>query len=324
MAGARLLAAPLTSSRSGLNLLPDQLTRSAAPSSPRVMRAPTLISGLAEIADGYDAVLCDVWGVIHNGRERFADACEALTRFQAERGPVVLISNAPRPSSDVVGQLRALGVPDTAWSGFVTSGDATRQALAARAPGPAWAVGPARDAPLYDGVGLAFAQSPDDAAFISATGLFDDEVETPEDYRDRLTACAARDLLMICANPDLVVQRGDKMIYCAGALAALYETLGGRVLMAGKPHAPIYAAAYAELERLAGRAVSKQRILAIGDGLPTDVKGAANEGLPILFIASGIHSADTLTPDGRLQPDRLASLLTTAGARADYAMGSLR
>jgi HAD superfamily hydrolase (TIGR01459 family) len=288
------------------------------------MRAPVLIAGLAEIADRYDAVLCDVWGVIHNGRESFAEACAALTRFQETRGPVVLISNAPRPSRDVVGQLRALGVPDSAWSGFVTSGDATRSALAERAPGPAWAIGPARDGALYAGTGVAFAETPEEAAFVSATGLFDDEVETPEDFRVRLTICAERGLLMICANPDIVVQRGDKMIYCAGALAALYETMGGQVLMAGKPHAPIYAAAYAEVERLAGSALSKDKMLAIGDGLPTDVRGAANEGLPVLFIASGIHAADTLAADGRLQPDRLAVLLTVADAKADFAAASLR
>jgi len=288
------------------------------------MRAPHFIDGLSEIADTYDAVLCDVWGVIHNGRDSFADACVALTRFQETRGPVVLISNAPRPSSDVVEQLRMLGVPDSAWSGFVTSGDATRQALADRAPGPAWAIGPARDASLYEGVGVAFAETPQEAAFVSATGLFDDEVETPEDFRARLAVCAERGLLMICANPDIVVQRGDKMIYCAGALAALYETLGGQVLMAGKPHAPIYAAAYAEAERLAGAPVAKKKMLAIGDGLPTDVKGAANEGLPILFIASGIHAAEALAPNGRLQPDRLTALLSQAGAQADYAAASLR
>jgi HAD superfamily hydrolase (TIGR01459 family) len=288
------------------------------------MRTPTLLTGLAEIADRYDAVLCDVWGVIHNGRESFADACAALTRFQETRGPVVLISNAPRPSSDVVGQLRMLGVPDSAWSGFVTSGDATRYALAERAPGPAWAIGPARDASLYEGTGVAFADTPEEAAFVSATGLFDDEVETPEDFRDRLIVCAERGLLMICANPDIVVQRGDKMIYCAGALAALYETLGGRVLMAGKPHEPIYTATYAEAERLAGAPLSKDRMLAIGDGLPTDVKGADSQGLPVLFIASGIHAVDTLTADGRLAPDRLAGLLSKAGVTADYAAATLR
>jgi HAD superfamily hydrolase (TIGR01459 family) len=287
------------------------------------MPTPVLITGLAEIADRYDALLCDVWGVIHNGRESFADACAALTRFQETRGPVVLISNAPRPASDVVAQLRALGVPDSAWSGFVTSGDATRSALVERAPGPAWAIGPARDAALYTGTGVALAETPEEAAFISATGLFDDDIETPEDFRERLTVCAARGLLMICANPDIVVQRGDKMIYCAGALAALYETLGGQVLMAGKPHAPIYAAAYAEAERLAGTPLSKDQMLAIGDGLPTDVKGAANQGLPVLFIAGGIHADDAITPDGRLQPDKLAALLTHAGAKADYAAASL-
>jgi HAD superfamily hydrolase (TIGR01459 family) len=287
------------------------------------MRAPLIIAGLSEIADRYDAVLCDVWGVIHNGREAFAQACAALVQFQETRGPVVLISNAPRPSSDVVCQLRSLGVPDAAWSGFVTSGDATREALAERAPGPAWAIGPVRDGSLYAGTGVAFVETPEEAAFVSATGLFDDEVETPEDFRTRLAVCAERGLLMICANPDIVVQRGDKMIYCAGALAALYETLGGQVLMAGKPHAPIYAAAYVAAERLAGRPLPKEKILAIGDGLVTDVKGAVNEQLPILFIAGGIHGDDTLTPDGLIRPDRLAALLTQAGAAADYAMASL-
>jgi HAD superfamily hydrolase (TIGR01459 family) len=287
------------------------------------MRPPHLIAGLSEIAERYDAILCDVWGVIHNGRESFAPACAALTRFQASRGPVVLISNAPRPSLDVVSQLRALGVPDSAWSGFVTSGDATRQALVERAPGPVWAVGPARDASLYAGTGIAFVDTPEEAVFVSVTGLFDDDVETPEDFRSRLLVCAERGLLMICANPDIVVQRGDKMIYCAGALAAFYETLGGQVLMAGKPFAPIYASAYATAERLTGGGLPKARILAIGDGLVTDVQGAANEGLAVLFVASGIHGADTLGPDGRLQPDRLGALLTEAGATADYAMAAL-
>src|ERR1700760_594108 len=196
------------------------------------MTAP--LSGLSAIADAYDAVLCDVWGVIHNGREAFPVPCEALTRFGAERGPVVLISNAPRPAVAVYDQLRDLGVPRSAWSGFVTSGDATRALLAARAPGPVFALGPERALPLYDGLGLDLAPL-EDAAFICCTGLFDDDVETAEDYRDRLTSAAGRGLDFICPNPDLVVQRGDKLIPCAGAVAALYEQLGGKVLMAGKP-----------------------------------------------------------------------------------------
>jgi HAD superfamily hydrolase (TIGR01459 family) len=199
------------------------------------MTTPQSIAGLGEIADAYDVLLCDVWGVIHNGRESFPAACAALQRYAETRGPVVLISNSPRPSVHVHEQLAMLGVPRGAWTAFVSSGDATRVLLAERAPGPAWAIGPARDWPLYEGLSLDFTD-PEHAAFISCTGPVDDERETPEDYRERLAACAARGLEMICANPDKVVQRGDKLVYCGGALADLYAGLGGSVLMAGKPY----------------------------------------------------------------------------------------
>ncbi|MHB8286052.1 MAG: TIGR01459 family HAD-type hydrolase [Caulobacteraceae bacterium] len=287
------------------------------------MSASHLPQGLFDVADLYDAILCDVWGVIHNGRESFPAACEALARFQRDRGPVVLISNSPRPADDVVAQLRALGVPDAAYSGFVTSGDATRKELIARAPGPAWAIGPARDASLYSGTGVEFAETPHEAAFVSCTGLFDDEIETPDDFRVRLEVCAARDLVMICANPDKIVQRGDKMIYCAGALADLYVAMGGAVVMAGKPYPAIYDLARAEVDRLAAREVPKAKILAIGDGMPTDVAGANAQGLPLLFIASGIHTVDTLDASGAIDPARLAALFTREDARADYAMADL-
>ena len=149
------------------------------------MTSPTPITGLSELAARYDVLLCDVWGVIHNGRESFADACAALTRFRAERGPVILISNSPRPLGGFIDQLRALGVPDAAWTDVATSGEATRALLAARAPGPAWGLGPARDAPLYEGLDMEMSKSLEGARFISCTGLFDDEIETPEDYRAR-------------------------------------------------------------------------------------------------------------------------------------------
>ncbi|HEX4182745.1 MAG TPA: TIGR01459 family HAD-type hydrolase, partial [Caulobacteraceae bacterium] len=174
------------------------------------MSTPALLDGLGRIADRYDAILCDVWGVIHNGREAFPAACAALQRFAETRGPVVLISNAPRPSAAVHDQLDALGVSRRAWSAFVSSGDATRVLLAERAPGPAWPIGPERDWPIYEDLGLAFA-GPEAASFISCTGLEDDERETPEDYRERLAVCARRGLVMICANPDRVVQRGDAL-----------------------------------------------------------------------------------------------------------------
>ncbi len=287
------------------------------------MTAPAIISGLAEIADQYDVILSDVWGVIHNGREAFPAACSALERFQSERGPVVLISNSPRPSSDVVHQLRGLKVPDTAWSGFVTSGDATREELKRRAPGPAWGVGPARDGPLYEGTGVELCETPEEAAFVSCTGPFDDEKDTPEDYRERFELCVKRGLAMVCANPDRVVQRGSKLIYCAGALADLYEELGGTVAMCGKPYAPIYAATLAEAEKRLGRPLDLTRVLAIGDGIPTDILGANRQKLDVLFVANGIHGKEAADHEGRLDPERIDALLTLGEAHARWATGDL-
>jgi HAD superfamily hydrolase (TIGR01459 family) len=257
------------------------------------MTAPRLLPGLHEIAERYDALLCDIWGVVHNGRVPFADGCAALARFRTGRGPVVLVSNSPRPGGDVAGQLDALKVPREAWDAIVTSGDATRAELRRRAPGPAWALGPVRDAPIYDGTGMRFAEVPEEAAFVSCTGLFDDEIETPEDFRDRLKLCVDRGLVMVCANPDRVVQRGDKTIYCAGSLADVYLEYGGEVVMAGKPYAPVYDLAYAELAGLLGREPERAKLLAIGDGLRTDVLGANGQGVDVLFTAgSGIAGAD--------------------------------
>jgi HAD superfamily hydrolase (TIGR01459 family) len=286
------------------------------------MTTPVLLHGLSEIAENYDALLCDVWGVVHNGRDRFSEACSALARFKVERGPVILISNAPRPAADVLPQLEALGVPHDAWTAMVTSGDATRALLAERAPGPAWAIGPDRDSPLYEGLDLAFS-GPEDAVFISCTGPADDTVETPEDYRERLTFCASRGLTMICANPDRVVQRGDKLIYCGGALADLYAGLDGPVVMAGKPYAPIYEMSLTEAAAHLGRQLERSRVLCIGDGVATDLGGAANQKLDALFIAHGIHAEDVLAADGELDPARLGVLLAREGGQARFAMRGL-
>lgn len=272
------------------------------------------IAGLAEIADRYDALICDVWGVVHNGRDAYRPACEALVKFAETRGPVVLLSNAPRPASAVVPQLQAMHVPAGAWQGFITSGDATRALLKAHSPGPAWVIGPERDHPLFDGIALDRA-GPEDAAFIACTGLFDDDVETPEDYRATLEIAAKRKIEMVCANPDLVVQRGDKLLYCAGALAALYETMGGPVTMAGKPYAPVYEQALAEASRLAGKPVARERVLCVGDGLPTDIRGANNQGLDALFVLGGIHGAE-LGGDA-------SALLARDGLTAAYSLPEL-
>lgn len=284
------------------------------------MTQPARLSGLSEVADRYDVVLCDVWGVIHNGRWNFPAACEALARFRAGRGPVVLISNSPRPSDGLIRQLDSLEVPRAAWSATATSGDATRAELARRAPGPAWAVGPERDRAIYAGTGVELTDDPARAAFISCTGLFDDTTEQPEDYADRFAPLAARGLEMVCANPDKVVHRGHDLIWCAGALADLYAGLGGPVVMAGKPWPAIYELAMTEAEAALGRPVDRSRVLCIGDGLPTDVKGANAQGLDLLFIVAGIHGAEARGPDGALDPARLEALLAEHGTHAAYAM----
>jgi HAD superfamily hydrolase (TIGR01459 family) len=277
---------------------------------------------LADLAGRYDVLLCDIWGVIHNGAESYPGPCAALAAWRETVGPVVLISNAARPNPDVMLQLDGLGVPRGAYSAVVTSGDVTRVFLAERAPGPAFKIGPSRDAPLYAGTGVRFAAL-DEAAFIACTGPNDDEVETPEDYRAVLTEAAARRLPMICANPDRVVQRGPRLIYCGGALAELYEALGGAVIMAGKPHPPIYRAALAKAAELAGEPVDPARVLAIGDGIVTDIAGANAQGLDVLFIAAGIHGAETRGADGGLDAAAAQRLLAAGGAQAAYAMDAL-
>ena len=280
------------------------------------MIQPQLIGGLSEVASAYGAVLCDIWGVVHNGRARHQAACEALVRFRAERGPVVLISNAPRPATAVIAQLDSLGVPREAWTAVVTSGDATRAALAERAPGPVWVIGPERDKPLFEGIALTYA-GPEEAAFICCTGLVDDHHETAEDYRERLREPARRGLEFICANPDRVVQIGEKLIPCAGAVADVYEALGGTVIMEGKPFEPIYTLALAAVAKAGGPA-DRRRVLAIGDGIATDVKGANGQALPLLFVAEGIHGLELAGPDGELDAPLAAARLEREGARADY------
>ncbi|HEX7884913.1 MAG TPA: TIGR01459 family HAD-type hydrolase [Phenylobacterium sp.] len=285
------------------------------------MTSTTPISGLSELASRYDVLLCDVWGVIHNGREHFPAACAALARFRAEVGPVILISNAPRPHGPIIEQLDALGVPRAAWTKLVTSGDATRALLGERAPGPVWKIGPERDWPLYAGLALTDG-SPDDAAFIAVTGPYDDENDEPSDYRDRFVACVDRGLELICANPDIVVQRGDKLIYCGGALAQLYESLGGRAIMAGKPYAPIYEMALRQAQVELGREIDPARVLCVGDGLPTDVRGANARALDILFVANGIHATETVGIHG-LNLDVVNDLLRQESLHATWAIADM-
>jgi len=242
------------------------------------------------VAPRYDVVLCDVWGVVHNGLAAHDAACDALARYRAGGGTVILITNAPRPAPWVVGQLERLGVPGEAYDGVTTSGDVTRGVMAARA-GTVFHIGPERDLSIFDGLGVTFATMAS-AAYAVCTGLFDDTTETPEDYRGLLTAMRGRDLFMLCANPDLVVERGGALVHCAGAIADAYAAMAGEVVYAGKPYRPIYDAALALAARVSGAAAPPARTLAIGDSLRTDIAGALALGIDGLFVCGGIHAEE--------------------------------
>ncbi|MDQ0313958.1 TIGR01459 family HAD-type hydrolase [Amorphus orientalis] len=283
---------------------------------------PDFPYGLAALAGEYDGLLVDVWGVIHNGVTAFEAASDALVRFRRETGgAVVLVTNAPRPYPPIEQQLAELGVPDEAFDAVVTSGDVTRDLLADLGPKALYHIGPERDLSLYDGLKARLVE-PDKAQAISCTGLFDDTVETPEHYRDQLGAFATRGLPFISANPDIVVQRGDSRIFCAGSLAELYEELGGTVHQAGKPHPPIYRLALKRLAARLGREIPTERVLAIGDGLNTDIRGAVGQGLSALLITAGIHEAE-FGPPGAPDPDRVGARLAAEGLAARAAMPRL-
>jgi HAD superfamily hydrolase (TIGR01459 family) len=275
------------------------------------MTSVQILEGLREIAPDYDGAVCDVWGVLHNGREAMAGAVEALRRFRAERGPVVLLSNAPRPVRDVEEMFVRLGVPLDCYDAIVTSGVATRLDLERRKPHAMFHLGPARDRGIFDGLGIA-ETGIDEAEIVLNSGLFDDDVETPDDYKDRLAQMEARRLPMICANPDWVVQRGGKLIYCAGALADAYEKIGGQVVYYGKPMPAIYDLVREHLK-------DARRPLAIGDGMRTDIEGANRAGLDALFIADGIHGEEI----GEVTAARMAELFAAAGVNARAAMPTL-
>ncbi len=260
-----------------------------------------LIDGLGALSGRYDAILCDIWGVLHNGRDAFRPASEALAAFRRGGGTVVLITNAPRPSPIIRDQALHFGVAPEAFDAVVTSGDVAVGMIVSRGGQPLFHIGPPRDLALIAaaaerGVAPALV-GPQEAAYLLCSGLFDDSTETPKDYADRLAAFAERRLPMICANPDLVVHRGHKLVYCAGALAEAYEALGGETIYAGKPHRPIYTAALERIAALRGAPVAPARALAIGDALRTDLAGAAAAGLDALFVADGIHRTELYGPD---------------------------
>jgi HAD superfamily hydrolase (TIGR01459 family) len=288
------------------------------------------ISGLSEISHRYEAILCDIWGVLHNGVASFAAASKALVSFRRRGGAVVLISNAPRPFPPIKGQVLKLGVSPEAFDAVVTSGDVTIGLMKQQAGDQILHIGPERDLSLFDAAMETTGARPrlvplEDAQYVLCTGLRSDETETLDDYQSELRAMAIRGMMMICANPDIVIHRGDTLIYCAGALARRYEDIGGSVIYAGKPYGPIYDRALTLAERARGAPIEKRRVLAIGDGMRTDILGATRAGLDALFVTGGIHrSLHKETLESQADPTELQQLYDETAAWPVAAIPVLR
>jgi HAD superfamily hydrolase (TIGR01459 family) len=286
------------------------------------LSAIPVLESLSDCTGRYDVIFSDVWGVVHDGLAPHPAAGEALTRFRQRGGVVVMISNAPRPNWSVIEQLDQIGVMRSAYDAVVTSGDVTHGLALRQKDDRCFHIGAAKDEPLFRD--LPVRRVPlEDASFVICSGLADDENETAEDYRETVAAARRRDLPMICANPDLVVERGSKLIPCAGAVATIYEEMGGEVIQAGKPYPPIYAATLARSTEILGREPEKPRILAIGDAIRTDVAGAAAFGVDSLFLSAGIHASELHAPDGTLSEAQLRPFLEAQAFRPQAVMRKL-
>ncbi|HET7885195.1 MAG TPA: TIGR01459 family HAD-type hydrolase [Bradyrhizobium sp.] len=253
------------------------------------MTALKFAERLRDLVGGVDVLLSDIWGVVHNGLVAFPDACAALRSFREQGGTVILITNAPRPADSVQRQLRKLQVPDDTYDAIVSSGDLTRNFISGHPGQKIFWIGPERDSAIHRGLDAPIVPL-DRADYIVCTGLFDDETESAENYRAMLLTARERKLTLICANPDIVVERGDRLIYCAGAVAELYAELGGEAIFYGKPHRPIYERAMTLAAAQRRQTVPLNRVLAIGDSVRTDLTGAHGFGVDCLFVARGIHA----------------------------------
>jgi ribonucleotide monophosphatase NagD (HAD superfamily) len=260
---------------------------------------PPFTTHFATLASAYDVLLCDVWGVVHNGVAATPESCDALMRFRGQGGTVILVTNAPRPGEVVMEFIDRLK----------------------RGGKSVFHIGPARDLPIFEGLDLRLAPI-ESADYVVCSGLFDDTVETPQDYQGLIETLHGRGLLMICANPDIVVERGTQLVYCAGAVADLYAAAGGNVLYAGKPYRPIYERALACAQTMRGRPIDHRRVLAIGDSVRTDLKGAVAFGIECLFVTAGIHAEEV---GGRDSPDpaALSDIFAAAGLYPNTVMRRL-
>ncbi len=292
---------------------------------------PQIIRSLSDVAARYDTLLCDLWGCLHNGKAPYPAAVAALQAFRAGGGTVALLTNAPRPSMFVIEQLDRMGVPRDAWDLVVSSGDAAQIAMLRGTVGQnVYHIGPAKDEGFFASLPenmperLEITRVPlEESEGIVCTGPFDEVREKPEDYKATFLYAKAKGLKLLCANPDIVVDMGETRIYCAGALARHYETMGGTSLYFGKPFPPIYALTRQRLAA-AGRKTDAATMLAVGDGIFTDVQGGLGEGIDTLFVTGGLEAArfgdDTENPD----PAMLDGWLADHRMTATHAIGRLR
>lgn len=283
-----------------------------------------IIQSLSEVSGDYDAILCDLWGCYHDGITPYEAAVDACRAFRQRGGRVVLLTNAPRPAESVRRFLNQIGAPPESYDAIVSSGGAARAAIrSGRFGDRIHYLGPARDLHMLTDLGLEPAPV-DEAGAVLCTGLVDDKSESPEDYAGLLGRMAERRLPFLCANPDMVVDRGEERLWCAGALARAYEAAGGEVVWFGKPHRPVYERCFEVLEELVGQPVPPDRILAIGDGIATDVEGGVRSGLDVVFVTGGLAAAELGSDPEHPGPDRLQRFLADHDLSPRYAMGRLR
>ncbi len=285
--------------------------------------APPILAAAGDLLQRYDLIFCDVWGVVHNGVTAFEDACAALARFRAGGGTVILVSNAPVPKARVAAMLQSRNVPQSAWDDIVSSGDIALAHVAERGFQRLYCIGPQdRDQALFKAL-TARSVHLSEAEAIICTGLNDDRSEKPEDYVPILNKALDNGIPFVCANPDLLVDVGGTLLYCAGAIADLFAHMGGDVYWAGKPYLSAYETAHRKAEALRDANVPRSRCLVIGDAIRTDLKGAENYGCDALFVASGIHRHETMEGT-RLSAEKLAALFTPGTPKANGAMVELK
>jgi len=288
-----------------------------------------IIDNLAAISGRYDAALVDLWGCLHNGYRPFQAAVRALEHFRDGGGKIILLTNSPRPRPAVARQLDKIGVSRDLYHDIAASGDASQYSLAVGDVGSdVYHLGPARDLGFFENLpqdalaGRNIRRVPlKEAEGIVCTGLFDDETETPDDYRATFIYAKSKGLKLLCTNPDVIVDKGDKRIFCAGALAGAYAEMGGTSLYFGKPYPAVYDLARQRLQAFGN--IPDERIVAIGDGINTDIRGAIAQDIDCVFITGGLAATETGTT---VQPDaaRLKTFLDNAQMSPTYAIGHLR